>query len=50
MKEKSLDEPNGGSLYTVFIAADIEGVTCYVNWPEKPPEETWFREQIDRRS
>ncbi len=32
--------------FTVFIAADIEGITSYVNWPEKPPEELWFREQM----
>jgi len=32
--------------YTVFIAADIEGITGYVNWPEKPPEEYWLREQM----
>lgn len=32
--------------YTVFIAADIEGVTGYVQWPEKPPEENWLREQM----
>lgn len=31
---------------TVFIAADIEGVTGYVQWPEKPPEEYWLREQM----
>lgn len=33
-------------LYTVFIAADMEGITGYVNWPEKPPEDSWFREQM----
>lgn len=32
--------------YTVFIAADIEGTTGYVNWPEKPPEELCFMEQM----
>ena len=32
--------------FTIFIAADIEGITGYVNWPEKPPEETWSREQM----
>jgi D-amino peptidase len=33
-------------VFTVFIAADIEGITGYVDWPEKPPEELWFREQM----
>lgn len=33
-------------IFTVFIAADIEGITGYVNWPEKPPEELWFREEM----
>ena len=33
-------------MFTVFIAADIEGITGYVDWPEKPPEELWFREQM----
>lgn len=33
-------------MFTVFIAADMEGSSGYVNWPEKPPEESWFREQI----
>ncbi|MDF9409578.1 M55 family metallopeptidase [Pelotomaculum isophthalicicum JI] len=32
--------------YTVFIAADIEGVTGYVSWPDKPPEDYWLREQM----
>jgi len=32
--------------YTVYIAADIEGITGYVAWPEKPPEELWYREQM----
>ncbi|OPY57850.1 MAG: D-aminopeptidase [Pelotomaculum sp. PtaU1.Bin035] len=32
--------------FTVFIAADIEGVTGYVSWPDKPPEEYWLREQM----
>jgi len=32
--------------YTVFIAADIEGVTDYVSWPDKPPEDHWLREQM----
>jgi len=32
--------------YTVFIAADIEGVTGYVGWPEQPPEDYWLREQM----
>ncbi len=33
-------------MYTVFIAADMEGITGYVNWPEKPPEDSRFREQM----
>lgn len=33
-------------LFTVFIAADIEGTTGYVDWPEKPPEEEWFKKQM----
>lgn len=32
--------------YTVFIAADIEGVADYVLWPEHPPEEYYLREQM----
>lgn len=32
--------------FTVFIAADIEGTTGYVSWPEKPPEGLWSREQM----
>lgn len=33
-------------MFTVFIAADIEGTTGYVDWPEKPPEGEWFRKQM----
>jgi len=33
-------------VFTVFMAADIEGITGYVDWPEEPPEDLWFREQM----
>jgi D-amino peptidase len=36
----------GDLIFTIFIAADIEGITDYVDWPENPPEEFWFREQM----
>lgn len=46
MKNKKLTITGKGEAFTVFIAADIEGATGYVHWPEKPPEESWFREQM----
>lgn len=33
-------------MFRVFIAADMEGITGYVQWPEKLPEEAWLREQM----
>lgn len=33
-------------MFTIFIAADIEGITGYVDWPEKPEENLWFKEQM----
>lgn len=37
-----------GNPYRVFIAADMEGITGYVNWPDSPPEENWALEQVMR--
>jgi D-amino peptidase len=37
-----------GNPYRVFIAADMEGITGYVNWPDGPPEESWALEQVTR--
>ncbi len=33
-------------MFKVFIAADIEGVSGYVDWPEKQPESTLHREEM----
>jgi D-amino peptidase len=32
--------------FSVFIAADIEGTTGYVNWPDQPPEAPRAQEQM----
>jgi D-amino peptidase len=46
MKNNRLTTTVKGKPFTVFIAADIEGATGYVQWPEKPPEDSWCREQM----
>ena len=33
-------------MHNIFIAADIEGTSGYVRWPEQPPEDAWHREQM----